>query len=811
MDRNVSQAFKTIQKEWDRLESSFMSNMKKLNGNMPDEKDLKKFLVNFVNQKIAQIQSDDDTQEALDQIFKWVKEPTGWVDRDEATLSWDDGTRTLTITPVNQYYQYFIKGRLFRKSTAESIQIANTEGLTYIYYDGALLTQRDTFDDGLIFSLAYTSAVYWDATNNKAVYVADERHGANMSGNSHYHFHNAFGTQYYSGLTPGGFTPDQSGDNPEDAMLTVTDGVIADEDIIFPVSGYTGTPPTTYAEIPVVYREGADGNWRIDDPQIAPVKNATTGSLRLAWNELTGGVWTQTEVANNDFVLAHVFALNDIRNGLIAIQGQSDYTTLGRARDGALVELNALILNGLPFKEFKPICTIIYQTGNGYDNAVKARVRTNNDGGNYIDWRFTSVSNLAIGSVAGDHNNLPGLQGGQANEYYHFTESQHTGLITIEGLGAGTIPNGDGAGGLGASSISQSAGKINIGGNNYDELLNLQGIGASMQLLDTAGVVGAILGTETTDEGFLELKDTNVTKINFNAKANEDSYIDNGGNLGIGTDSPSAKFHINVNSNDSSISSNGFFAGSNNYGVWIGNSSSSGFQPTLRMRSEDSSDSNYMLYEIESADDTGTTDVAFFNARNTFGGSINNRPLYSFKNDGLSAFEIKSLDEMTYNNSELHVFKKRYVGTSDNGLYCKLGEFTITARFQFITADIKISSAHSASSTWNLLFAQLQLQQQSVMGSAPINNFSYINLGSGLTLQLVRTVNTTSETKWEVFLLHPANFNRFVATIETYGNANGNEPFSFAGFGTNTASLPGGTAVSPSGNLSFNGINITIP
>lgn len=121
----------------------------------------------------------------------------------------------------------------------------------------------------------------------------------------------------------------------------------------------------------------------------------------MAFNEFTGGVWTQTEVTNNNFVLAHLFATNDVLEPIMSIQGEAQYSTLVTAREGAVTELETLTLAGLPSVEWRALGTVIYQTSNSYSNAVKARIRTTDDGSDYIDWRTTAFS--PAGGNSGDH------------------------------------------------------------------------------------------------------------------------------------------------------------------------------------------------------------------------------------------------------------------------------------------------------------------------------------------------------------------------------------------------------------------------
>ncbi len=336
----------------------------------------------------------------LTELFNDTNEPSGFVDRTSSTLSFDDSSRNLTISGTS--FSYYIEGQKYTKTGAESVQITDVEGMHYVYYDGSTLTHTATFSYDLIYNKAYVSAIYWDATNSTAIYVADERHGITMDGQTHAYLHTSFGTQFVSGLALSSVSIDGDGSSNAHAQFGTELGVIRDEDIVINIAA--DTSPTN---IPIFYRNGAGGEWRYDTVTDYAVKTYSGGSSLLAYNQFTGGAWQQTEVASGSFVLAHIFATNDVANGIIAVQGQATYSTVSAARLGATDELSALVLNGLPFVEFTPVATIIFETNTSYTNTPKARIRSTDLGADYVDWRFAKLS--PIESSVTYHSSLAGL------------------------------------------------------------------------------------------------------------------------------------------------------------------------------------------------------------------------------------------------------------------------------------------------------------------------------------------------------------------------------------------------------------------
>ena len=355
--------------------------------------------------------------------FTDMQEPTGFINRTDSTLAFDDGTRTFTIAPTVSQFEYYLKGVRYTKTTPQTKVISIDEGLHYLYFDGDALVETTTFDAVLIYEKALCAIIYWDAANSKQIYFADERHGVTMDGKTHAYLHFTRGTAWISGLAGDGIIADGTGDSDTHAYIGYTAGEIADEDLYFQISADAAP-----AQIPVYYKEGATGIWRVFDPTNFPVRTylGTPGN-RLAYNQWTGTIWQQTEVANNGFVLSHFFATNDVNRPVIAIQGENEYTSLPAAREGATEELNNLVLSGFMAVELSPLGTVVYQTSDGYANTPKARIRLTDLGDTYVDFReFTLAS---TGNV-NDHGNLSGLGDDDHFQYMAMGRSGDvTGLV----------------------------------------------------------------------------------------------------------------------------------------------------------------------------------------------------------------------------------------------------------------------------------------------------------------------------------------------------------------------------------------------
>jgi len=338
---------------------------------------------------ILKKKSDTAIIEELQEANTEAGEPMGFPNLTDSVISWTDGTKTFSIAPAVNSFDVWVQGKKFTKYAAETLigdgtDFTIAEGLWYFSYDvnGDLVASQTIWD---FSQVAPVYLIYWDNTGETAIIECEERHGITMSWATHKHMHYGEGTHYISGLLPGDITSDGSGDLDAHAQLSIGSGEIADEDIFTSIAAMS-----LPAQIPVYYKTGASGLWRKTTATNFPVKEYGV-SDRLAYNQYTGGTWQQTEVTNNGFVLAHIFALPDVNNDVIAIQGEAEYLTQSAARDGAEIELLALQVAGLPSEEWIPICTLIYQTSDSYSNTVEARIRSTGTGDDFIDWRFYGI------------------------------------------------------------------------------------------------------------------------------------------------------------------------------------------------------------------------------------------------------------------------------------------------------------------------------------------------------------------------------------------------------------------------------------
>ncbi len=362
-------------------------------------------------------------------------EPTGFDRLNSETMgefSFVDGTRTFTIEPASgeSSFKYWVGGECFSNDSADTLQISDVEGIHVIYYDGDTLSESvnpSSSDVSIaIKTMALISILYWDFSEQECIYLGEERHGISMDGMTHSYLHFLDGCRYASGLGLNSILADESGDLDTHAQFGVDVGGVYDEDIYIHISAIVST-----VGLPIYYMVGSD--WKKHTKTGFSMRTIDdTDATRLAYNQYTGGAWQLTEVTNNDLVLCHIFATTEVDNPMIAVIGQNIYTNKNSARAGALTEIHSLITNDLLFPEIRAIATVIFQTGDGKTNEVKAEIVSTDEGDDYIDWRSEVVSRTEISTS--DHGVLTGLGDDDHTQYMMADGSRDlTDIISYDG------------------------------------------------------------------------------------------------------------------------------------------------------------------------------------------------------------------------------------------------------------------------------------------------------------------------------------------------------------------------------------------
>jgi hypothetical protein len=391
-----------------------------------------------VQKALETLDNHSHTPDDIGAVSKAAWNQNGFPNRTSSAISFTNSTRTFSIQPTATNFSYYIAGVEYI-STGNTVVITDTEGVWVIYYGGATLTALNSPTmgqmDSIIRTKALVSILYWNATDNEAIYVGEERHGMGMAPETHAYLHFVEGLRHVSGLSLMTFSVDGTGATA-DAQFAVEAGGVSDEDIYDSISAIAST-----TGLPIYHMIGAGAAWKKTIVSgFSARTSGGTSATNIAYNQYTGGAWQLTAVGNNDYCLYHIFATTEKDLPIISIMGQAVYTTLSQARSGAYTEISNLLLNNVLFPEIRALGTVIYQANSSYANDVNARIRSTDEGDDYIDWRFEAIARTSISTT--DHNLLTNLQGGAAGEYYHLTAAK-AGYIDQSVVSGATPTFGD--------------------------------------------------------------------------------------------------------------------------------------------------------------------------------------------------------------------------------------------------------------------------------------------------------------------------------------------------------------------------------
>ena len=349
----------------------------------------------------------------MDNIFTDTSEPTGFVNQIDSTMTFDNSTRTLTLAPTSTSFSIYIKGTKLTFSSTLTKQIPNTSGPYFFYVNASgSLEYLTAFDTSLFSSVAYCSYVLWDSNDAQAITFAEERHSIILDSATHSNLHLTRGTQLVSGAAIG-FTTTGDGTAAGDAQVSISDAVVLDEDIRAVIT-HSAAPTNRFeqilspiAQIPIYYKIGT--TWRKTTATQYPIKFGTT---RAQYNKNTSGTWSLEDAsADSKYLVSYIFVTTSIKEPVVAIMGQDEYTDLADAK--ARASWSNVSFGDLPQQEIKLCHIVFFETSSTFTNAVKSAVRAVND------VRFGTDREISAVSLNTAHSNLSGLLNDDHPQYFN--------------------------------------------------------------------------------------------------------------------------------------------------------------------------------------------------------------------------------------------------------------------------------------------------------------------------------------------------------------------------------------------------------
>ena len=415
-------------------------------------------------------------------------EPIGHEDKTESAISFNNSTRVFTIAPVGDSFNVWCLGKRYTKTAAESITLPDTTGLYYIYYSstGVLSSKTSffTWDQD-----APTAYIYYNSVTAEAEFFADERHGVTLDWATHEYLHRTRGASLAEGLGASGYTLAGTGSSNADMQISIENGTFFDEDLEVNIT-HSATPNANTWEqrlqspayIPMFYRFGSGGSWRLDTATAYPVKY---GSTRATYNLSSGGTWSTPDMTSGKFGVTWIVATNNLNEPVIGILGQTVSDNIGQAEDVSYADLD---LTGLPIVEIRPLYKLIYETNTGYTNAVKSRLAS------IADIRANQAINIGIGASALSSLTDVGLATTVANDILAYNGSNWTNTNTPTFQSATII----GGVTVDTSTFSVDATNNRVGIGTVSPSTALQVVGTVTATAFTGALTGNVSGTATT-------------------------------------------------------------------------------------------------------------------------------------------------------------------------------------------------------------------------------------------------------------------------------------------------------------------------
>ena len=414
---------------------------------------LRELAVNTADGKLFLRKGDGSESDKIIDVTASIQatsEPMGHEDKSQSVISFNTVNRRFTIQPVSTSFNVWCKGIKYNFTTAQTVDLPNTTGIYYIYFDGdGALQYRVSYFDWE--NDAPTAYVYWNATTGTAPFVADERHGIVLDWQTHEYLHRTRGAVIANGFSISNYTTTGTGANNSDAQFDLGGGTFFDEDLEVQIT-HSNTPTADTweqdlagpSQIPVFYQSG--NGWVRDTPTDYALKQ---GTARIKYNLFSGGSWTTPDVpTNTHYTTSWIIATNNINYPVISIMGQSEHNKIS---DEESLTFGDLILDGFPVVEFRPLYKIIWQTDSGYANTPKAVIA-----GVYDIRQLTSGGGISGTTPVSDHGLLTGLGDDDHLQYLHVSENRTGVTANINTSGTLTTTNSGNA-------LFVTAGKAGIG------------------------------------------------------------------------------------------------------------------------------------------------------------------------------------------------------------------------------------------------------------------------------------------------------------------------------------------------------------
>ena len=365
---------------------------------------------------------------------------TGHVNRTDSVITFDNSSRTFTISPATTSYDVYYRGEKITISAPLSLQLDDISGPSYINIDPVTSTLYNAGEHGGILNGLLSGFVYWDSINQQNLLLGDERHSAGRDTQWHYTQHRNIGCVWRTGGVISYIVND-----PATVSVGISTPIqIADEDLEHNIN-HSATPSANFeqilngvAKLEVMYLSGSGATY---------VKNASSttpwiaGTSTARYNKYESGSWSLADAGNNKFINYWVVATHDIYEPVKLVLGRAAHDTIEDAYTEAFQGY------GAPLPEIAFMHQIVINTNTEYANYAKiviASVKTLTTRSIVANQAFTNLSHtILIDKDVADQHPISAITNLQTSlDSKQATLVSGTNIKTINGqniLGAGNI------------------------------------------------------------------------------------------------------------------------------------------------------------------------------------------------------------------------------------------------------------------------------------------------------------------------------------------------------------------------------------
>jgi hypothetical protein len=322
------------------------------------------------------------------------------------TLSYNSGTRKVTVTPTGATFNFWIDGVKITKTGAQETPTghAASTGGHFLTYDATGTFAWSTTAWSILDRTKTPVAFVYYYTGTSTGICFYECHTADRWLEGHANLHATQGTKKVSGFALSGYTLATGSD--AGVTMAIASGVIADEDIQRTLTAVADGGPYS-----VFYRTGANGDWTWDATPTFPFLSGVTYP---SWNNINAGgagVWGMTElsgIALGNYVNYYLCAVPSITAGvqMILIPGQASHASQASADAESLSSLS--LLPTFPFQEIAPLYKFTFHARSTYGGTHQAALTA-------VTEITSGGASVLIGSSPSIHNTLSGRSAADAH------------------------------------------------------------------------------------------------------------------------------------------------------------------------------------------------------------------------------------------------------------------------------------------------------------------------------------------------------------------------------------------------------------